>query len=347
MNLGFIYFTENLKDNMEHNEIIYEKDGAVILLDQTKLPFKFEYLTLINYRETAQAIKNMNLRGAGTIGVAAGYAMAQAFSEFSKIDKILQAKAEIELTRPTAQNLFYSTNLVYSKAILSNNPKKTAWEIANNILKNDVKNSKLIGEIGAELIEDGFGILTHCNAGKLAIQGYGSATAPIYIAFKNGKRNIFVFVDETRPRLQGSRLTAWELAQAKIPHAIIVDNAAGYYMQKGEIDIVFVGADRISANGDVANKIGTYEKAVVAKEHNIPFYVAAPSSTIDLKCKTGNEIIIEERESKEVREISGKQIANEKSNVLNPAFDITPAKYITGIITENGIFKPNNLIKKN
>ncbi|MEA3500418.1 MAG: S-methyl-5-thioribose-1-phosphate isomerase [Candidatus Marinimicrobia bacterium] len=331
---------------MKHNEIIYEKNGKVILLDQTKLPFKFEYLTLINYHETANAIKNMNVRGAGTIGIAAAYAMAQAFSEFSEKTKILKAKAEIESTRPTAQNLFYSTNLVYSKAILSNNPKKMAWEIANNILKNDIHNSKLIGKIGAELIEDGFGILTHCNAGKLAIQGYGSATAPIYLAFENGKKNIFVFVDETRPRLQGSRLTAWELAYSKIPHAIIVDNAAGYYMQKKKIDIVFVGADRISVNGDVANKIGTYEKAVVAKENNIPFYVAAPSSTIDMKCKTGNEIIIEERESREVREVFGKQVANGKSKILNPAFDVTPAKYINGIITENGIFKPSELITK-
>ncbi|MEA2103759.1 MAG: S-methyl-5-thioribose-1-phosphate isomerase [Candidatus Cloacimonadota bacterium] len=328
---------------MKNNKIIYAKNGTVILLDQTKLPFEFEYLTLTNYRETAQAIKNMNLRGAGTVGVAAGFAIAQAFSEFSEPEKILQAKAEIESTRPTAQNLFYSTNLVYSKAISADNPTETAWQIAAGILQSDITSTKLIGEFGAELIENGFGILTHCNAGKLAIQGYGSALAPIYLAFEQGKKNIFVFIDETRPRLQGSRLTAWELAQAKIPHAIIVDNAAGFYMQKGEVDIVLVGADRIAANGDVANKIGTYEKAVLAKENNIPFYVAAPSSTIDMKCKTGSEIMIEEREAREVREIFGKRVANESSDVLNPAFDITPAKFVTGIITENGIYKPEAL----
>ena len=328
---------------MKNNKVIYAKNGAVILLDQTKLPFDFEYLTLTNYRETAQAIKNMNLRGAGTVGVAAGFAIAQAFSEFSELEKILQAKAEIESTRPTAQNLFYSTNLVYSKAIFADNPTETAWQIAAGILQSDITSTKLIGEFGAELIKNGFGILTHCNAGKLAIQGYGSALAPIYLAFEQGKKNIFVFIDETRPRLQGSRLTAWELAQAKIPHAIIVDNAAGFYMQKGEVDIVFVGADRIAANGDVANKIGTYEKAVLAKENNIPFYVAAPSSTIDMKCKTGSEIMIEEREAREVREVFGKRVANESSDVLNPAFDITPAKFVTGIITENGIYKPEAL----
>ncbi len=331
---------------MKSNEVIYAKNSAVILLDQTKLPFKLEYLTLTNYRETVRAIRNMNLRGAGTVGIAAGYAMAQAFSEFSEIEKILQAKAEIESTRPTAQNLFYSTNLVYSRAISADDPEETAWIIADNILKSDIKSTRQIGKLGAELIEDGFGILTHCNAGKLAIQGYGSALAPIYIAFAQGKKDIFVFVDETRPRLQGSRLTAWELAQVKIPHAIIVDNAAGYYMQKGKVDIVFVGADRISANGDVANKIGTYEKAVLAKENNIPFYVAAPSSTINMKCKTGSEIKIEERGSKEVREVFGKLVANETSDVLNPAFDITPAKYITGIITEKGIHKPDDLTTK-
>lgn len=326
---------------MKDNKIIYAKDGAVILLNQSKLPFEFEYLTLSDFRETSSAIRNMTLRGAGTIGVAAGFAMAQAFSEFSKREDILKAKDEIESTRPTAQNLFYSTNLVYTKAISAKDPLKTAWKIADSILKDDISSTKKIGELGAELIGDGFGILTHCNAGKLAIQGYGTALAPIYLAFEQ-KKDIFVFVDETRPRLQGSRLTAWELAQKKIPHAVIVDNAAGYYMQKGKIDIVFVGADRIAANGDVANKIGTYEKAVLAKEHDIPFYVAAPSSTIDLECETGTEIIIEEREGKEVRKVFGQEVVNKSSAVLNPAFDITPAKYITGIITETGINKPNS-----
>jgi len=192
------------------------------------------------------------------------------------------------------------------------------------------------------LIKDVFGILTHCNAGKLAIQGWGSALAPIYVAHEQGK-NIFVYADETRPRLQGAQLTAWELQQAGIPHAIIADNAAGYFMQQKKIDIVFVGADRIACNGDVANKIGTYEKAVLAKENNIPFYVVAPCSTIDFACSCGNNIPIEERSADEVKKTENHLIANAKSDALNPAFDVTPAKYITGIITEKGIRKPEEM----
>ncbi len=326
-------------------QVIRAENKKVYILDQSKLPFKFEILTLHNYKATTRAIKEMKLRGAGTVGVAAAFAMAQAFSQYSDKENIKEAKQIIESTRPTAQNLFYSTNLVYQKAISSSNPEKTAWKVARSILQKDIESTKKIGELGANLIKDGDGILTHCNAGKLAIQGYGSALAPIYISKEQGKNDIFVFVDETRPLLQGSRLTAWELAQANINHAIIVDNAAGYYMQKGKVDIVFVGADRIAANGDVANKIGTYEKAVLVKENNIPFYVTAPSNTIDLNCKSGNEIEIEERDKNEVKNVFGILVANESSNVLNPAFDITPAKYITGIITENGICKPEEIYK--
>ena len=204
---------------------------------------------------------------------------------------------------------------------------------------------------GNELIKDGYKIETHCNAGWLALVDYGSALSPIYTAFENGKKNIFVYVDETRPRLQGMRLTAWELQQQGISHAIIPDNAGAFYMSKNEIDIMIVGADRIAANGDTANKIGTLEKAIAAKYYGIPFYVAAPSSTFDLNTKTGNEIIIEERDEDEVLYFYGKNKEGKLENVLlsnpgskakNPAFDVTPAGLITGFITEKGIIKPNN-----
>ncbi|MBS3741600.1 MAG: S-methyl-5-thioribose-1-phosphate isomerase [Candidatus Cloacimonetes bacterium] len=323
-------------------EVIRAENKNVVIINQTKLPHKLEFLTLKNCKETAQAIKNMNLRGAGTVGVASGYAMAQAFSELKSKEKILEAKEFIENTRPTAQNLFYATNLVYKTAIDETNSEKIAWDTADSILASDIEATSIMGKLGAELIEDNYSILTHCNAGKLAIQGYGSALAPIYYAHEQ-KKNCFVYVDETRPRLQGARLTAWELAQENIDHAIIVDNAAGYYFQKGKIDIVFVGADRIAGNGDVANKIGTYEKAVLAKENDVPFYVVAPQSTIDTKTKSGSDIIIEHRSQDEVKNINSNLIANEKSKAFNPAFDITPAKYITGIITENGNYKPDNL----
>jgi translation initiation factor eIF-2B subunit alpha/methylthioribose-1-phosphate isomerase len=335
-----------MKNKEKDIRAIWAESEMVFIIDQSKLPHKLEILSLKNYRETALAIKEMKLRGAGTIGIAAGFAMAQAFSEFSDIDKIQKAKNIIEDTRPTAQDLFYATNLVYERSKSCENPKEVAWKTAYEILKKDIENSKIMGKLGAELIKDGYNILTHCNAGKLAIAGLGSALASIYTAHNQGKK-IFVYVDETRPRLQGSRLTAWELSQAGIPHGIIVDNAAGYFMQNGKIDIVFVGADRIAKNGDVANKIGTYEKAVLAKENNIPFYVVAPTSAFDANCKTGNDIVIEERSQDEVMKINDKYVANNGSKAFNPAFDITPARYITGIITEKGIFRNGKYKIKN
>jgi len=231
---------------------------------------------------------------------------------------------------------------VYNEASKSSNTEKCAFETADQILHEDEKNSRIMGELGAALLRNGSQILTHCNAGKLAIQGLGSALAPIYVAHEQGK-NIFVYADETRPRLQGARLTAWELHQAGIPHAIIVDNAAGFYMLQRKIDIVFVGADRIACNGDVANKIGTYEKAVLARENDTPFYVVAPCSTIDFSCTCGVNIPIEERSSDEVKKLRNVLIANPESDVLNPTFDVTPARYITGIITEKGIYKPEDI----
>ena len=321
---------------------IWREERTVFIIDQTKLPFHFKIVELRTYIATKNAIRDMLLRGAGTIGVAAGYAMAQAFAEYSTKKDLEKAKIYIESSRPTAQNLFYATERVYQEALNAENPIQRAFETADDILHEDEIHSRIMGELGAELIKDGFGILTHCNAGKLAIQGWGSALAPIYVAHEQGK-NIFVYADETRPRLQGAQLTAWELQQAGIPHAIIADNAAGYFMQQKKIDIVFVGADRIACNGDVANKIGTYEKAVLAKENNIPFYVVAPCSTIDFACSCGNNIPIEERSADEVKKTENHLIANAESDALNPAFDVTPAKYITGIITEKGIRKPEEM----
>ncbi|HEX37714.1 MAG TPA: S-methyl-5-thioribose-1-phosphate isomerase [Candidatus Cloacimonetes bacterium] len=333
-----------MAENKLHKDwsAIWREDHTVFIIDQTRLPFHFEIVELHTYIATANAIRDMLLRGAGTIGVAAAYAMAQAFAEHSCRKDIDEAKAYIEAARPTAQNLFYATNRVYDAAIDSNDPVSVAFQTADDILHEDEAHSRMMGEFGAELIEDGFGILTHCNAGKLAIQGCGSALAPIYVAYEQGK-DIFIYADETRPRLQGAQLTAWELNQAGIPHAIIADNAAGYYMQKKKINIVFVGADRIACNGDVANKIGTYEKAVLAKENNIPFYVVAPCSTIDFACKFGEYIPIEERSHNEVKSIGRSMVANPESDALNPAFDVTPARYITGIITEKGIVLPENV----
>lgn len=325
---------------MKEIKAIWSENKKIFIIDQSQLPEKIEVVELHNFRETVEAIKTMKLRGAGTVGVAAGFAMAQAFSECRSNNELLKARQIIEQSRPTAQNLFYATKYVYEKAIQSDFPKDVAWNVATEILQRDIANSHLMGKLGARFIRKGMGILTHCNAGKLAIAGLGSALAPIYTAHNRGL-TIFVYVDETRPLFQGSRLTAFELASAGIPHAIIADNAAGYFMETGRIHAAFVGADRIARNGDVANKVGTYEKAVVAKEHNIPFYVVAPTSTIDIETPTGMDIPIEKRDEKEILQFHGLQIANQESQAFNPAFDITPARFVTRIITEKGIITPS------
>jgi translation initiation factor eIF-2B subunit alpha/methylthioribose-1-phosphate isomerase len=222
--------------------------------------------------------------------------------------------------------------------------KQLAMESAQAYVDASAEACRKIGEFGNSLIKNGDSLLTHCNAGALATVDYGTALAPMRIAHANGK-NIFVYVDETRPRMQGAKLTAFELHEEGIPHAVIADNAAGYFMARGDVDLVITGTDRVAANGDVANKIGTYEKAVVAHENGIPVYIAAPISTIDFTCPTGNYIPIEERDQNEVLDINGLRVASKGSQALNPAFDVTPAKYITGIITEQGIFKPGELDK--
>jgi S-methyl-5-thioribose-1-phosphate isomerase len=324
------------------------QERSVFFIEQNLLPFEFKIHHADTYRDCCKAIVTMQIRGAGAIGAMAGFAMAQGFLEAPDAgyaEFASQAKREIESTRPTARNLFYATALVYEAGLVS---RKRAVEMAQAIADKDAEDSLKIGEYGNVLIKDGCRIETHCNAGWLAFVDFGTALSPVYSAHRAGK-DVFVYVDETRPRGQGARLTAWELNQAGIPHTIIPDNAGAWLMSQGKVDIMIVGADRIAANGDVANKIGTFEKAIVAREFGVPFYVAAPSSTFDRECPTGNEIKIEVRSEEEVLFQDGITadgrhekilVCSPGSAALNPAFDVTPAKYITGIITENGIVRP-------
>lgn len=324
-------------DEIRELRAVWFEDGVVKLIDQRKLPGKFEIFEAKNAEEVAYAIKEMVVRGAPAIGITAAYGMAQAWLQKRKINQVYET---LRNTRPTAHDLFYALNLMKKGIEEGEDAVSLAEKYASDIIGRCEK----IGEHGEKIIKDGARILTHCNAGALAVGDWGTATAPIRKAHREGKR-IFVWVDETRPRLQGARLTAWEMVQEGIEHAIIADNAAGFFMRKGEIDLVIVGADRIAANGDVANKIGTYEKAVVAHENGIPFYVAAPISTFDFSLKNGDEIPIEERREEEVLFCRDCRIAPQESKARNPAFDVTPAKYITGIITEMGIFKPEEIDK--
>jgi len=306
---------------------LWLEDNVVNFIDQRKLPYKIEIFTAKNVDDIAFSIKDMVVRGAPAIGAAAVYGMA-----FGKRD--LQKTAEqLKATRPTAYDLFYAVDYMINQI----KDGEDEFEVATRYVEDIINRCKRIGEHGNTLIKDGMKILTHCNAGALATVDYGTALAPFRVAHKEGKK-FFVFADETRPRSQGL-LTAWELHQEKIDHAVIADNAAGYFMRKGEIDMVITGADRITKNGDFANKIGTYEKAVLAKENNIPFYVAAPISTFDDTIENGSKIIIEERDRVELLEINGNKVMPEWVNVRNPAFDVTPKKYVTGYITEEGILK--------
>jgi len=325
----------------------------VFLIDQNLLPFDFKIFRSSSYLDTCHAIRTMIVRGAGAIGAAAGFAMAQAVLKAPRVGfktYIKNARKKIEDTRPTAQNLFFAVKRVFDAASRSDNPAKASVTEAHNIADEDADNCRIIGELGSKLIRDGANIETHCNAGWLAFVDYGSALSPIYIARSQGKR-VFVYVDETRPRGQGARLTAWELSNEKVPHVVIPDNAGAYLMSQGKVDIIIVGADRIASNGDVANKIGTLEKALAAREFKVPFYVAAPISTFDLNCRIGKDIPIEERSEEEVlyqrgRTKSGRMetilVSSPGSRAYNPAFDVTPAKYITGIITEKGLIKPSH-----
>ncbi len=292
-------------------------DGTLKLIDQRKLPFQLKIFEASSVEKVAYAIKKMVVRGAPAIGCAAAYGMALA-EDKEKAARMLKR------TRPTAHDLFYAVDYMMEN--------EGRIEAAHRYVEDIVEKCRKIGEIGEKLIKHGSRILTHCNAGALATVDWGTALAPIRMA---KDREIFVWVDETRPRLQGL-LTSWELKQEGIKHAVIADNAAGYFMKEGEVDMVIVGADRIASNHDVANKIGTYEKAVLAKENGIPFYVAAPISTFDESISDGKKIKIEERDAEEVTKIFDYL----PPEIRNPAFDITPAEYITGIITEKGIIKP-------
>ncbi len=335
--------------NNKSYRTVWLEDGTIKTINQLALPARFEIISLNHYREVINAIKTMIVRGAPAIGGMGAYGLAQAIDQLHDLDilEIKKIAQEIQKARPTAYDLTHALNYIYDRIKDDDNlthMKQVAIMAAEEYADLSVAACKRIGEFGNILIKDGDNILTHCNAGALATIDYGTALAPLRIAHYE-KKKIFVFVDETRPCLQGAKLTAWELLQEGIPHAIIADNAAGYYMQKGAIDLVITGADRIAVNGDAANKIGTYEKAVVARENNIPFYVAAPISTIDFNCSSGNEIPIEERDEHEVLMINEKRIAPVDTHAKNPAFDVTPAKYISRFITEKGIFKTEEIEK--
>src|SRR6202171_1579894 len=322
-------------------------DFGVRFIDQTKLPTEETYVTCRTYTQVADVIRNMVVRGAPAIGVAAAMGIALGVKTSTaenggdlkqEFDQICDAMGK---TRPTAVNLFWAIRRMRDKfEMLRVRPvaqiKQSLIEEAQRMHAEDIAANQAMGRHGATLMPASGGVLTHCNAGALATAGYGTAIGVIRAAVEQGKK-IHVYADETRPFLQGSRLTAWELMKDGIPTTVISDNMAGVMMQQGKIGAIVVGADRIAANGDVANKIGTYTVAVLAKEHGIPFYVAAPISTVDLATPDGSKIPIEQRNAREVTHIAGKQMVPDGVQVENPAFDVTPAKYVTAIITERGI----------
>lgn len=330
------------------------KDGAVRLLDQTKLPLHVEFLECRDYFAVAQAIRELRVRGAPAIGITAAMgvalgAQALVATDFDRFKAELWTICDhLAATRPTAVNLFWAIERM--KRVVDRHQgspipeiKRALIDEAQAILQEDIRMCRSIGYHGALLIKNDQTILTHCNAGALATGGYGTALGVVRAAWEQGKK-IRVIAGETRPVLQGARLTAWELMQDGIPVTLITDNMAGALMKQGKIHVCIVGADRISANGDVANKIGTYSVAVLARAHGIPFYVAAPSSTIDLNTISGDKIPIEERSSEEVRTALGStHLAPPEVEVYNPAFDVTPAGLITGIITERGVVEPSRV----
>ncbi|MDP3722017.1 MAG: S-methyl-5-thioribose-1-phosphate isomerase [Candidatus Omnitrophota bacterium] len=333
---------------------VWMEGGIVKLIEQRLLPHRFEILSCHTCQETAFAIQDMAVRGAGAIGAAAGYAMAQAVlkaPESSFRAALEEGARAIRATRPTAHDLFVAVERVLEAAVAAPTvaaARQAAVSAAGALADDNAKAGEAIGRVGAGLLHAGMRILTHCNAGWLAFVDWGSALAPIYSAHRAGVA-LFVYVTETRPRSQGAKLTDWELAQAGVPHVLIADTAAGSLLRQGKIDGVIVGADRIAANGDVANKIGTYSLAVLARAHQVPFYVAAPRSTFDPSAPDGDAIPIETRHEDEVLSVSGLaddgtlkrvRIAAAASHALNPAFDITPASLVTRFITEAGLLEP-------
>lgn len=325
-------------------------DGAVKMIDQRELPWTLEFATLETVEAVAESITNMTVRGAPAIGAAAGFGLALAArqSKANTVDGLISdLKSHAELlkkARPTAVNLAWAVDKLMAIAdsgefMSLDDIRNILLQEAQKIADDDVAINSKMGANGAALVADGMTILHHCNTGALATVDYGTALGVVRAAFEQGK-NIHVLLDETRPRLQGSRLSAWEMEQLGVSYDIIPDTAAGYYMSKGEVDIILVGADRVAANGDFANKIGTYQLAIMAKEHGIPFYTVAPTSTIDLALKSGDEIPIEQRDPSEVTTPYGNPIVPATFNARNPAFDVTPHKYLSGIVTENGIARP-------
>jgi methylthioribose-1-phosphate isomerase len=322
-------------------------EGKVLLIDQTLLPLEQQWVECTTYEEVAEAIREMKVRGAPAIGVTAAFGMVLGAAAYRGTDPdgfcmhMHEVAERLRKTRPTAVNLFWA--IEKTLAVATSAPeqgveatKKALLDLAQRMAIEDVEANKRMGAFGAQLLPEEGTVLTHCNAGALATVSYGTALGVIRAAVEQGKK-IRVFADETRPFLQGSRLTAWELVTEGIPTTLITDGMAGHFMKMGTIDAVVVGADRIAANGDVANKIGTYSVAVLAKENGVPFYVAAPTSTIDLSIPTGDQIVIEERNPREVLYIGNTRIAPEGVDVANPAFDVTPHRYVTAIITENGV----------
>ena len=334
----------------------------VHIIDQTQLPFAFKVLQIHSLEQMVHAIKTMQVRGAPLIGAAAAYGMALAMLEDESDDYLSMAAEMLKNSRPTAVNLAWAVALMVACLQLAPSTRRnfTAWREAAKIAEEDITQNKAIGRHGLDLIKSGyqgktFNILTHCNAGWLATVDYGTALAPIYAAH-DACLNVHVWVDETRPRNQGAALTAWELGQHGVPHTVITDNAGGHLMQQGLVDMVIVGADRVTGAGDVCNKIGTYLKALAAFDNNIPFYAAVPTPTIDWALSSGDEIEIEQRNSDEVAFIQGLaangtvqtvRVIPLESQAANPAFDVTPARLVTGIITEKGVFAPSDLQKIN
>jgi methylthioribose-1-phosphate isomerase len=325
-------------------ETIQWTPAGVVMIDQTRLPLDEEYVTCRTYEEVAAAIKNMVIRGAPAIGVAAamGVALGVLHADGGDLDAHVERICDtLARTRPTAVNLFWALDRMrklYSS--LRGRPLEEIRERltveAQQIRLEDIAINRAIGRHGADLVPDGKTVLTHCNAGALATAGYGTALGVIRAAIESGKK-VDVFADETRPFLQGARLTVWELQQDHIPATLITDSMAGHFLKSGRIGCVVVGADRIAANGDVANKIGTYSVAVLAKENNVPFFVAAPISTLDLTLPSGDRIPIEQRPAAEVTHVFGSAVAPDGTPVENPAFDVTPHRYVTAIITERGV----------
>ena len=336
-----------LVDGAPYRTVDWE-DDAVVLIDQPRLPHTFARVSLRTVESVAQAISTMVVRGAGAIGATGAFGLALAARlapDDGFDDAIAAARARLADTRPTAQNLFYGLDRV-SAAIAAADAPETARDAARAVADEDAAACEAIGRHGAPLLQDGWGVATHCNAGWLAFVDWGSALSPVYAAHRDGKA-LHVFVDETRPRGQGARLTAWELAGEGVPHSVIADNAFAHYVQRGAIQAVITGSDRVAANGDVANKIGTCGRAIIARHYGVPFYVALPSTTIDPACPHGAAIPIEERDQDEVRWTWGRTDDGGFSRVStvyagcparNPAFDVTPAELVDGLITEHGVF---------